>query len=177
MSTIQKIHLTSPGGVTLATTGKYCARDLRVTPRLATLTVSANGTYPVPAGFAGYGEVTVAVSEMGIACSHETTDTVVLREPTCTESGTAKVTCRACGATWSQVLPQLSHHDTVTVVPPTCERGGYTLHTCALCGRSYTDAETARLGHAFGDPAPDPAFSSGYSVTCSRCGEKEEASE
>ena len=174
MSTIRQIEITSDEGVTLATKGKYCPESLRVIPRLASLTVTANGTYPIPTGFAGYGTVTVAVSEAGITCRHETTDTAVLREPTCTEAGTARVTCRSCGATWSQTLPRLSHHDTVTVIPPTGERDGYTLHTCVLCGRSYTDAETVRLGHDFGEPVPDEAFSSGYSVTCSRCGEKEE---
>ena len=176
MSTIRQMEITSADGVTLATKGKYCPNTLRVSPRLATLTVTANGTYPIPDGFAGYDAVTVAVSEAGIACRHESTNTAVLREPSCTEAGTAKISCRACGATWSQILPRLSHRDSVTVVPPTCERGGYTLHTCALCGRSYTDTETAPLGHAFGQPEPDEAFSSGYSVTCSRCGAKEEAS-
>ena len=176
MSKIQQIQLTSPDGITLATKGKYCPHSLRITPRLATLTVTANGTYPIPKGFAGYSAVTVAVSEASMACRHESTDTVVLREPDCTSDGAANVICRSCGAVHSQVLPRLSHRDTVSVIEPTCERGGYTLHTCILCGRSYTDSETARLGHLWGDPEPDSAFSSGYSITCSRCGAKEEAS-
>jgi hypothetical protein len=176
MSKVQQIRLTNPDGVTLATKGKYCPHALRVTPRLASLTVTANGTYPVPAGFAGYGTITVEVSQAGISCQHALTDTVVLREPTCTEAGEATVICRECGAAHAQVLPCLSHRDTESVIEPTCERGGYTLHTCTLCGRSYTDSETARLGHLWGDPEPDSAFSSGYSITCSRCGAKEEAS-
>lgn len=176
MSKLQQIEMTSSEGVTLATGGKYCAHSLRVKPRLASLTVSANGIYPIPAGFAGYGTVTVNVSEAGMSCQHTDTDTVVLREPTCTVQGEATVTCRACGATWSQILPRLSHRYTDTIIAPTCERGGYTMHVCTLCGHSYTDAATARLGHDFGEPQADPAFSSGYSITCSRCGETEEAS-
>jgi A/G-specific adenine glycosylase len=38
----------------------------------------------------------------------------------------------------------------------------------------YTAGAVASI--AFGQPEPDEAFSSGYSVTCSRCGAKEEAS-
>ena len=44
MSTIRQIEITSADGVTLATKGKYCPNTLRVSPRLATLTVTANGT-------------------------------------------------------------------------------------------------------------------------------------
>lgn len=176
MSNIQQITLTSPDGVTLATQGKFCRHHLRVTPRLATLTVTANGTYPIPAGFAGHGTVTVAVSEAGIACQHPNTNTQALHEPTCTEAGDATVTCLVCGATWSQILPRISHKYISAVTAPTCERGGYTTHTCALCGRSYTDTETDPLGHDFGEPIPDDSFSSGYRVTCARCGATEEAS-
>lgn len=176
MSKLQQIEMTSPDGVTLDTGGKYCAHAIRIKPRLASLTVSANGVYPILAGFAGYGMVTVNVSEAGMSCQHEDTDTVVLREPTCTAQGEATVTCRICGATWSQILPRLSHRYTNTVIAPTCERDGYTLHSCALCGHSYTDAETPSAGHDWSEPIADPAFSSGYRITCSRCGETEEAS-
>lgn len=176
MSKLQQIEMTSSDGVTLATGGKYCANPLHIKPRLASLTVSANGIYPIPAGFAGHGTVTVRVSEAGMSCQHEDTDTVVLRESTCKTCGEATVTCCICGATWSQILPRLSHRYTDTVIAPTCERRGYTLHTCALCGHTYTDAETPPLGHDWSDPIADPAFSSGYRITCSRCGESEEAS-
>ena len=176
MSTIQQITLTSPDGVTLATKDKYCPNTLRVTPRLATLTVTANGTYPIPAGFAGHGTVTVAVSEIGITCQHPTTDMTTLREPTCTEEGEARVSCLTCGASWAKILPRLAHRDTVTVVEPTCERRGYTTHTCSVCGRSYLDAETEPLGHLWSEPIPDESQSSGYSIVCERCGTIEEAS-
>ena len=176
MSIIQQAMMTSPKGITLATKEKYCPHNLRITPRLATLTVTANGTYPIPAGFAGFDTVTVAVSEEGLRCQHPETDTAVLREPTCAEAGEATVTCRSCGAHWSQVLPRLSHRDIHTVTEPTCIRGGYTTHTCALCGRSYTDTEVRATGHEWSDPVPDESFSTGYALVCSRCGEREEAS-
>ena len=176
MSKIQQAVMTSPKGITLATKEKYCPYNLRITPRLATLTVTANGTYPIPAGFAGYGTVSVAVSEEGLRCQHPETDTAVLREPTCTEAGEATVTCRSCGASWLQILPRLSHRDILTVKAPTCTHIGYTLHTCALCGRSYTDSEVPALGHDWGDSIPDASFSTGYALVCARCGEREEAS-
>ena len=175
MSIVQQIPITTPEGQTLATAKKYCPHNLRVKPRLATLTVTANGTYPIPEGYAGFGEIIVNVSASGIACSHENSETVVLREPDCNEAGTARVTCHDCGAVHSQLLPRLSHRYEEQVVAPTCESGGYTAHTCTLCGHSYTDSETARLGHLWDDPVADERFSSGYSITCRRCGVTEEA--
>ena len=61
MSTVQKITITNKEGVTLATEKKYCPRNINVVPKLNPLEVSADGTYPVPDGYAGHGEVTVKV--------------------------------------------------------------------------------------------------------------------
>lgn len=57
-----KISLTSAEGVVLATEGKYCDKNVAITPNLATKSISENGTYPIPEGYAGYGEITVEVA-------------------------------------------------------------------------------------------------------------------
>lgn len=56
------ISLTSAEGVVLATEGKYCDKNIAITPNLATKSISENGTYPIPEGYAGYGEITVEVA-------------------------------------------------------------------------------------------------------------------
>lgn len=61
MSVVQKVLLTKTTGATMSTAKKYCERDINVVPRLSPLKVTANGTYPVPDGFAGNGDVTVEV--------------------------------------------------------------------------------------------------------------------
>ena len=58
---IQQIPLTSPEGVTLATARKYCRHNLQVVPKLLPMTIRQNGDYPIPDGYAGHGQITVAV--------------------------------------------------------------------------------------------------------------------
>lgn len=61
MSKEHLITIRDKNGITLATEKKYCARNIRVVPLLNPLTVTENGTYPVPENYAGQGEVIVAV--------------------------------------------------------------------------------------------------------------------
>lgn len=58
-----KISLTRAEGVVLATEGKYCDKNIAVTPNLATKSFTENGTYSIPEGYAGYGEITVEVDK------------------------------------------------------------------------------------------------------------------
>lgn len=176
MSIIQHIPVTSPEGTIFATGGKYCPHDLRAVPRLCELTVTVNGTYAVPEGYAGWGTIKVAVgADESTPCTHQGMVTTILTEPTCTREGSARHTCPACGYTETVTLPTADHDDESTVTDPTCEFDGYTTYTCRDCGRVLVGSYVARLGHAWGEVHEDSRFSSGYAVTCSRCGESEEA--
>lgn len=59
---IQKIIVSDPEGVLLATKGKYCRCNLQVVPKLLPLTVRKNGSYEVPGGYAGFGTLDVDVA-------------------------------------------------------------------------------------------------------------------
>ena len=61
MSIVQYFKVTSPDGVTLRTANKYCRHNLLIKPNLAPLSVNKNGTYTVPGGYAGHGQVNVNV--------------------------------------------------------------------------------------------------------------------
>lgn len=61
LSVTQLVPCGDPGGVTLATEGKYCPKNVKVSPKLQTLTVTANGESTPPEGYAGFGKVTVNV--------------------------------------------------------------------------------------------------------------------
>lgn len=61
LSVTQLVPCGDPGGVTLATEGKYCPKNVKVTPKLQTLTVTENGEATPPEGYAGFGKVTVNV--------------------------------------------------------------------------------------------------------------------
>ena len=61
LSVTQLVPCGDPGGVTLDTEGKYCPKNVKVTPKLQTLTVTENGEATPPEGCAGFGKVTVNV--------------------------------------------------------------------------------------------------------------------
>lgn len=62
---LQKITVADPGGVLLATKKKYCRCNLQVVPKLLPITIRQNGTYPIPAGYAGYGKLSVDIPLVG----------------------------------------------------------------------------------------------------------------
>lgn len=59
MSEVMQFEITSKDGVTLETEGRICEKNIRVVPRLAPLEAELGGTYRVPDGYTGYGDVTV----------------------------------------------------------------------------------------------------------------------
>lgn len=63
MSTI--INLTNPNGTKLLTKGKYCDKDITVTPNLQEKTVTANGDVTPDSGYAGLSKVTVNIENVG----------------------------------------------------------------------------------------------------------------
>ena len=58
---IQKIIVSDPKGVLLATKRKYCRCNLQVVPKLLPVTLRRNGSYEIPPGYAGYSSVNVIV--------------------------------------------------------------------------------------------------------------------
>lgn len=61
MSKVNKFEIASEQGILLETEGRYCPHNIKVVPRLSPLTASEAGKYPVPDGYAGYGEVNVDI--------------------------------------------------------------------------------------------------------------------
>ena len=156
--TVTAVELTSGEGMLLGTAGKYCRHDILVRPRLQPLSITENGTYPVPRGFAGNGQISVKVAP------REETELIVTANGTYTAPpGTVytAVTVRVPGATSGR--PHLCSYTEQTVAP-TCTEGGYRLFTCTVCGGSYRTDETPPLGHDYRDGfctrchAADPDF-------------------
>ena len=55
------LDIVKKGGKKLLVKGKICEEDITVVPKLQDKTITANGTYNVPNGYAGFGELTVNV--------------------------------------------------------------------------------------------------------------------
>ena len=110
------------------------------------------------------------------ALGHDWDEGKVTIEPTETEKGEKTFTCRRCGETKTETIPELSHvHNYVAVVTePTCTEQGFTTHTCD-CGASYVDSYVDALGHDWNDgvvTTPATATTDGVKTfTCNRCGE------
>ena len=63
----------------------------------------------------------------------------ILLQPTCTENGLGRLTCKRCGKTTEQPLFALGHDwdDGVVTVPPTIYDNGTIVYTCRRCGESW----------------------------------------
>lgn len=78
------------------------------------------------------------------------------KNPTCTEAGSKKRVCTACGHTETETIEKTAH--TEEVIPAenaTCTATGLTAgKKCSVCGEILeAQAETAALGHDFGEPS------------------------
>lgn len=58
---LTEVSMTSPDGVTLAAKGKYCDKNVKVTPVLEMKTITGNGTYMPSENKVGFSEVVVEV--------------------------------------------------------------------------------------------------------------------
>ena len=81
------------------------------------------------------------------ATGHDWDDGVITKQPTEDEKGEKTFTCKKCGDTRTEEIPELAHEHsyTDTVVAPTCTEDGYTLHVCR-CGDTYKDNIVPNLG-------------------------------
>lgn len=76
-------------------------------------------------------------------CTHEFETTTV--DPTCTEQGYKKHTCKICGYSYNDEYKDGSHNFYREVVGATYLSKGYTRYTCRNCKTTYTDNYTAKL--------------------------------
>ncbi|MCD7802905.1 MAG: NPCBM/NEW2 domain-containing protein [Clostridiales bacterium] len=119
---------------------------------------------------------TAAVEEP--ACSHESTELVNVKEPTCTEDGyTGDTVCATCGETISagEVIPAMGHSwdSGMVTKEATCTEAGEKNYTCAVCGESYTEVIPA-TGHSYVSEITKEATCTEDGImtyTCSSCGD------
>ena len=97
---------------------------------------------------------------------HAWDDGVVIKEPTCTETGYKSYSCKLCNLRMEDEIPKISHTKvTVTGYDATCEVAGLTDGTkCSVCGTWITEQETIEaLGHNW-------EHIEGYLATCTEEG-------
>ena len=159
---VTKIDLADKNGVLLNTKKKYCSRDILIFPKLKPLEIRENGTYPVPHGFAGNGQVSV-----NVAPKKETALVVTANGTYIAPPGTVYTSIVVNVPTSSAGTPEGGegetphvHKYTSEVIAPSCKQGGYTLHTCE-CGESYQSDEKSPLDHDY------------INGVCLRCGSKD----
>ena len=107
------------------------------------------------------------------------------KAPTCTEKGETTYTATFSNTAFETQtktvddIPALDHAYDAVVTEPTCTEDGYTTHTCSRCGDTYTDSETEKLGHAWGEweivRTATPNEKGEKKRVCSRCSAVETA--
>ena len=154
MKPAKKIDLICKDGVLLNTEKKYCRQNILVLPKLNAMEITENGTYPVPQGFAGNGQVKVSVMPKKETALIVTGNGTYIAPPgTVYTSVVVNVPTEGGGDS-----PHV-HKYTSEVTEPSCTMGGYTTYICE-CGHSYIADMTAPLTHSYVDGV------------CERCGEK-----
>lgn len=154
MIPVTKIDLKDKDGTLLNTEKKYCRQNILVLPKLNPLEVTENGTYPVPQGFAGNGQVKVSVNPKKETALIVTGNGTYIAPP-----GTVYTSVVVNVPTGGSGDSPHVHKYTSEVTEPSCTMGGYTTYICE-CGHSYIADMTAPLTHSYVDGV------------CVRCGEK-----
>ena len=151
---VTKIDLKNKDGTLLNTEKKYCRQNILVLPKLNALEITENGTYPVPDGFAGNGQVKVSVMPKKETALIVTGNGTYVAPP-----GTVYTSIVVNVPTESGGDSPHAHKYTSEVIDPSCTMGGYTKYICD-CGHSYIADTTAPLMHSY------------VNGVCERCGEK-----
>ncbi len=112
------------------------------------------------------------------------TDTVVIKEPTCTTAGYAAVYNVETNEILSTVLlPATGEHNYVAEVQEaTCTEDGVTTYTCTMCGDTYTEVTAPASGHNYtyqydATRNADGSFATFGTWKCENCGDVVEATE
>ena len=154
MIPVTKYDLKNKDGTLLNTEKKYCRHNILVLPHLNPLEITENGTYPVPDGFAGNGQVKVSVMPKKETALIVTGNGTYIAPP-----GTVYTSVVVNVPTESGGDSPHVHKYTSEVIDPSCTMGGYTKYICD-CGHSYIADTTAPLMHSY------------VNGVCERCGEK-----
>lgn len=103
----------------------------------------------------------------------------VIKEPTCSEEGIVKYTCKVCGYSYTDSIDRVDHDYTIVVseTPATCEEDGVIVRKCTWCDE--TDEETIEAtGHEAADDdegvviKPATCEEEGtIQYTCTKCGQ------
>ena len=104
-------------------------------------------------------------------CSHNNS-TTVLKEATCTESGTSVTSCSICGLVQKQTNSAKGHDYSYWVVTnPTCTVDGSRTRTCKNCGNE--EKQTITASHQYELKVHDATCKDYqiYAYTCSVCGD------
>lgn len=72
-------------------------------------------------------------------CSHKWELTKIIKEATCSETGSKSMTCSICKATTVKDIEIIEHTYETKLVLPNAQKQGYTLHTCKYCNYWYAD--------------------------------------
>ncbi len=123
-------------------------------------------------------EVLVAQEEAA-ALGHDRDAGAVTKEPTCTETGSEKFTCKRCGEEKTEELPAKGHtEEVIPAIAATCTAAGKTEgKKCSVCGEVLiAQEEAAALGHDrdAGVVTKEPTCTETGSkkFICKRCGEE-----
>ena len=140
---VTKVELKNKNGALLNTARRYCRHPILVMPRLYPLEVNENGTYPVPRGYAGFGQVKVNVQPL------TETSLVITKNGTYQAPIGTAYTSITVAVTPEESAPAHTCRYTATDVPATCETVGYRRYTCETCGKTYDSDPTPALGHQY----------------------------
>ena len=103
------------------------------------------------------------------ATGHDPNTVVVVREPTCTETGLRAGYCSRCGQTINETIPAKGHNTAMmTVVQPTCGQDGYAYGYCVDCHETISKDDPVVL------PASSDShvWDSGKVTTQPTCGDE-----
>ncbi len=121
---------------------------------------------------------TVTVEQTTVAAlGHDWNAGTVTKEPTCTETGSEKFTCKRCSEEKTEELPEKGHtEEAIPAVPATCTDTGLAEgKRCTVCNTvTVEQATVAALGHDWNagtvTTAPTCTDKGVKTVGCDRCG-------
>ena len=70
---------------------------------------------------------------------HQWDDGIILKTPTCLESGIMEYDCKLCSHTKVEVLAPYGHDYQESIILPTCQSKGYTTYKCKRCDETKID--------------------------------------
>lgn len=112
-------------------------------------------------------------------CEHDFNEKVIIKEPTCTESGSAQKFCSKCGMEKTIIQKALGHTEIVDEeIAATCTQPGLTAGShCSVCGVVMVKQEEVTVDHTYGawmvDVAATCETEGQQKRVCTVCGETE----